>query len=459
MAKNLFDEFGIEYGTASGKDTSGLEIDPGMSQMLGQPQDMQQEMPQQQQATSAMENFVRENPRLAEYIAGWQWPQNEGVQKAANVAGRANEFIEDTGLPSAAGGFLQGLGNSGISTANLIPGLEIPHLDLRKHAPEGLVNDIAFGGGDISGRVLGFLLGGKGLGKAGSALGLSRPAGQAGLLADLGKNAAAGYATGENSEHEGRGLSALLSSVPGAALEWMSSKKVASRIAADKVAANKIGSDLYNKVFDEAEKQGIKSIKKTPKVDIKAIKKAAAGKYTHYLDEAAKSPTLNNLHKAQSDLGKWMRNVERTVESGAAPSTTIEAYKAAGEAQKKILDSMYKALGKEGVSPELAKSYTQAAANWKNDVVPYNKLKALDYFERGELGAEKTLKRLANNDKFALSIGEKYPELALGDFLKKGAKKAGSYAGGIGTGAATIGLGLSGAPKLKEILGLSSHED
>ena len=61
----------------------GMPINPAMSQQLEQPTQQVSEHPQ-------IENFIKKFPQLAEYVGGLEWPKKEGVQKAANVAGKAN---------------------------------------------------------------------------------------------------------------------------------------------------------------------------------------------------------------------------------------------------------------------------------------------------------------------------------------------------------------------------------
>lgn len=450
MAKNLFDEFNIEYerrpqeSQGSSKnlfDEFGIEYErpPEMqnNQMLGN------QMPEQQQYPDKFTKYIAENyPTL-------------------------NKFL-DLGA-AFGGGAAQGIYNTGASVANLLPGVNISHMDARQKFGPNLSDSIAFTGGDIAGNLASFLAGGGALGAAGKALGLARPAGLAGIAADIGKGAAAGYATGENQEGGGRGLAALLGGAFGGIEGAINSKKIANRIMADKAGIKKESNKLYNEVFDTAKKQGIEYAGKAPKVDINSIKKGSEGKFIKSLNEMVKSPTLENMHKAQSDMGKFMRNVKRTVKDGTAPSSTINAYAKAGEAQKNILDSMYKTFNKSPDGNVLEKLYKGATENYLTKVVPYNRSKPISKYMEKEITEKELLKRLNKNQLFKTNIGkvdpttgllkehagtalaEKYPEVALGNLLKKGSKKAAKLGTGVG---AVTAAGIVGVPTLKELLGI-----
>lgn len=425
----------------------GMPINPAMSQQLEQPTQQVSEHPQ-------IENFIKKFPQLAEYVGGLEWPKKEGVQKAANVAGKANKFIEDIGLPAFAGGGLQGLGNSAISAANLplemATGKRIPHLDLKKHLSEqNLTNDIAFGGGDIGGQILGFLLGSKGLGAGGKALGLTRPAGKAGLATDLAKEFGAGYLTGEDEIGEGRMTQGLLAGLLGAPLN-LTTKNVVSRVHKGAQAAQKASSKLYNSIFEEAADLGLNKSFKAPKIDKKTLSRGLSSDYSTAVQDALSKPSLETFHKAQSDLGKFIRGTEEAIASGKASSVVIEAAKEAKIAQNKFLEQINKIL--TSADPGLAKQYAHATEHYAKNVVPYFDPHLIEY-ERllkkwgATSGAKEAAKGLRNNKDFMAGLGKQYPELALNEYVPEIPTLAKYLGGGAAAGASLAG-GYFGLDKL-----------
>lgn len=392
--------------------------------------------PMQQQSNSPLiESLIQRFPQLAEKFANMQMP--EGVRKAGELAGKFNNAFESTGIPSFAGGLLQGAGNSAISAANVplgLAGAHIPHLDLKQFNQPGLVNDLGFGAGDIGGQIAGFFGGSGLLGKAGSALGLARPAGYAGLASDIAVPAAAAALTGENAEGGGRMLAGILGGL-GGAVGSLRNANIAKNITSDAGQASKEGSALYTKLFNQAETQGLK-IDKLPKIEIEKIKKGMPKSFSRSLQELPNNPSLENVQSAISDIGKWTRKVEPTINRGAATSTTIKAYDAALEAQKKLRGSLYKALSENGTKQALPKAYEEATINWAKEVAPFKSNKALQNFSNGKITSEELTAKLLKDNEFMQRFGKDYPQLKIKQNIKKaapylatGAAAAGSYAG------------------------------
>jgi hypothetical protein len=411
MQGNSFDQFGMASGDF----------------------EQQENNTQQQGSNSALENFARNNPKLAEFLGNMQWPKSKGFQKAGEIAGMGNKAIEKTGLPALAGGLLQGLGNTGISTANLIPGAEIPHLDLRKFSAPGALNSVMHGAGNIGGNLAGFFGAGAGLGKIGQALNIARPTGKTGMLADFLKNAGTGYATGENADHgkSGRIISAVLSTIPTAA-NWMSDKKNAAKVLADKESVFKAGNKMYDKVFDMARKEGITHADKAPSIDINTLKKYMDKSFSESLTKMMDNPTLRNLHNAQSDLGKYIGSLKSDV--GKLPSGNINAFNKAVEARDIIKNLLKNTLNKSS-SKELAKELTKASDYWKNTVSHYYDFtKDIWKFSNNKTFPSTFLKGIKNvDDVFAKNMAGRLPEVMLKDFLKDGSKKITKVGAAAGT--------------------------
>ncbi len=178
-------------------------------------------------------------------------------------------------------------------------------------------------------------------------------------------------------------------------------------VEAEKVA-QKSATQKYTSIFNTAEEAGAGKNLKAPKVDIKSIKKGSPdGKFIKSLEQAQSNPTLENINKAQSDLGKFIRNNENKPN---LPSNQIKALHEASKAQQQYKDTLYKAFEKAG-KPELVDSYIKANEFYKNEVVPYRKSKPLQEFKRGERTAPGLVKSLAKSDKFKAQLGKKHPEV------------------------------------------------
>ncbi len=257
-------------------------------------------------------------------------------------------------------GGLQGGINSGVSIANLIPGVNIPHADLSQYRPEGAVNTGLFYAGDFGAQGL---LGGKAaqflgaLQKAGNIAQKGWPA----FLSAIARPAAAGYGVGENAEGGGRGLSALIGGGLGTvnALTGTSAKAVAK--GAETKAA---GSDMYKDALGEF---GDTVAKRVPKLDLKMINKFYPKGYRDSVDAFVSSPTVNNAHRAQSQFGKWLNKVSTRGEDGvrvAKSGVSQRAVDAADDAQKRIRGTMFETLSE--ASPDAWGKYAAATENWRD---------------------------------------------------------------------------------------------
>ena len=349
-----------------------------------------------------------------------------------NAINKFNKGVESAGLPSLGGGFLQGLGNSGISALNLIPKIagseaRIPHLDLQKYIQnQNLPNKIMFKGGEVGGQLA------AGAGAYQKLGNIPRPSGLTGLAADSAKGAATGYALGEDEEGD-RGMATAF----GAALGPIGSASkgaIGNRITKDMASAKKQYNKLYEGLFKEGEAEGLNSFLKVPsRVNPKQFKKIDE-KYTQAFKEAIKDPTLAKVHKAQSKLGKYVFDKEKIINRGGAVNE--EALNLARKLEEGLEKTLSKSLSKS--KQGLGEKYNAIQSGYKSDVIPYTKNAAIQEFKAGDSEASDLIKSLRGSGKsgksFRSHLKDKYPEIGLNKGVDLGSKIGLGGAGAFGVG-------------------------
>lgn len=193
-------------------------------------------------------------------------------------------------------------------------------------------------------------------------------------------------------------------------------KNIAESIQKGKAEAKDLYRGKYSDLFKKAKDSGIAEVSK-PKIDINTITKNSMPKYHETLLEFAKNPTLENAHWAQSDLGKFVRHMEKVGTNNPLTSSQIKAVKEAQNAQQKIKNAMF-AENKLNANSELAKEYGQISGGYATDVVPYSSARALTKFERGELSSSDLISRLNKDHAFMEAFKKQYPKIKLNQLLK-----------------------------------------
>ncbi len=222
------------------------------------------------------------------------------------------------------------------------------------------------------------------------------------------------------------------------AAESLTSKSIANKIIEGKKEAKGLYSNKYNEFFDKAKAAGINKIEK-PKMNLALIQKNSRPKYHQQLLEFTNNPTLENAHWAQSDLGKYVRHMEKVGATNSLSSTQIKAVNEAEKIQSKLKEAMFnnKQLGNK---PELAKEYNSISAGYSKEVVPYSSANALSKYEAGKLSEKDLVKRLNKDYAFMTAFKKQYPQIKINQMLKSEASKKLLYGlltgTGIGTGAA-----------------------
>ena len=214
----------------------------------------------------------------------------------------------------------------------------------------------------------------------------------------------------------GRGIGSVAKKLNPAQL---SAKNIANEIVAAKKANIERYSKEYKDLFNRSRDQNASRVEIDPeKIKISRIKEHFPDKYTENLDRFLKTRDIEFAHDAQSDLKKYIRNLDRREKSMGLSKPEQNSKKDAEEAIKQIKDAMFKG------HPELKNEYNTITAGYKKDVVPYKSKNISDYQE-GEIYAKKLLKSLSEKPK----IIEKHKRLSLRNKLAPASKLA---LGGLG---------------------------
>ena len=426
-----------------------------------QPQTDNSSMPQNAGQSEA-DMFRKENPfisRVAEI-------GNKGINKAAEFTSRhpdlskliegsantlnpINEFMENSSVPEAAGGFIQGLGNMGLSAGNLIAqpftGKKetAPYLDLRKYLKPENQDSLAFTGGELASNLMP-------LGAASRFSETMRPSGYMGMLTDILKGAGAGYALG--GEGDNRELGALIGG-PASYLASNTASKIARRMSNDSRQLHREFGDAYDSLFDAAEDLGSDFVNPI-RYNRRALNLGTTRKERGGLIDFLRSPNLRNAHDAQSDMGKIYRDLQRRSRGPSGlNSAERETMEEANNIQNRIRRSIDNTLSESG-SPNLAQEYRGITNRYREEMVPYDDFKALtDYMSHRQTPghARKLMKDINNPENissldFLATAGRHYPEAALHQLLSK----AGKAAAVTGTAAGTGWAGLRGLSEFRK---------
>ena len=245
-----------------------------------------------------------------------------------------------------------------------------------------------------------------------------------------GAGAAEGYVTGDE---DSRGTSAAfgagaagLSQLGGDLLKTRSSN-IAKDVKKRAQSLQNSYGEKFNSVLGQAEKSGANQYLKPLKgKSFEIIEDSAHSKFSNALGDFQKNPTLSNAHKAQSDLGKILRNEK------AAGS---KAYEEAGKAQNRLLQQISQALENSGAK-EVKSSYEGLRAGYAKEVVPYLNSKSTKDLISGML-SESRFAGQAIKDKNLLSqMGRNHPELLLRESISDLlGSKAALGVGGLAAGA------------------------
>ena len=329
------------------------------------------------------------------YLAPWGASVLETLPNAA--ASLANAFIEPT------------------------TGKRIPHLNLHdfKIGKESVLPEDYSELASILGN---FTIPDAGFTKAFVAIkNIPNPKGVPSYLANIVKGAAAGYALGEDSEGS-RLIATLLGAAAPAAL-GITSSSVGNKVLENFKKVKQNFSKEYKSIFDSLNKEGIKRISHeiTPK-KIKEIESAGFPKYRNSLEKIknSKNAAPEDIHKAQSDLGKMIRRLKETDAKKGLSFSERETL----EKVEKLKDSLVDSLEKGMKGTKAAESYKTISKRYAKEVVPYLeqpgvRRASLKPTQKGYINPERLPKKLNSEtgDPFRNAFKGQYPELLLNKLL------------------------------------------
>lgn len=368
---------------------------------------------------------------------------------------RAGSLLKSAGGTAASGlaGFGQGRANNIISLANLFNsspagnqfaytgqelsempgGINIPHLDIREHLPEGGLNTAAFGVGDILGGVTGANKFGNQLKEfdpmfkgAAKSLGAGK---YSGIGGDVLRGATAGAATQEDN----RLLGGLLGGASEGAFGALSKTRALEKILKGREEAFAPAGKIYNEIKGTLEKAGKEGGIKAPNIDWETLGKAVPEESFAPIKKLIEEGTYSSLNSAQGELSKIARSLHKT-----AGGDVTSAYNAVKKAEKKIHGKLFERFNE--VNPSLANKYQEANELYAKaiDKFDFDALKDYSKLIKKHGGSdkklrEKTLEDLLENPDFRLGLGKEYPEAAtsswnplsdyLGNIVSKGLRK------------------------------------
>lgn len=366
----------------------------------------------------------------------------ETIQKGGEAVRPYNEKMNAALLsmkfPQVAGGFFEGLGNAGISAANLpleatnaIAGTDykIPALNMKQFTPQETPWDaMAFEGGKLGGDIAGVA---SAYGALGKVAGI--PKGAAAYLGEIGRGASAGYIAGDENPG-GRELSAALGGALPAAT-GLSYKNIGNRLLEERALQEGQASQGYNKLFAEAPKE-IKI--NTDRIKKEQIDRHLKTKYEDSFNDFIKNPTAETAHWAQSDLGKAIKDLEKAemLPSGLSVSQK-KSLKAMIDAKKRIRGALHTAFSKD--DGKFSRQYQHLTKNYAANVAPYKNQKSLNLLKSGKKYEEGAINSLMNNREFMDSVGKKHKDLLARRILESLKKPAGALSALGLTGAAGYG--------------------
>lgn len=321
---------------------------------------------------------------------------------------------------------LESIPNAAASVANvayepLSGGQRIPHLDLHnlefgdKRVLPKEYSELASILGSLSLPAVGFEK------AVGSIKNIPNPKGISSYLANIGKGAATGYALGEDDEGS-RLVGALLGAVAPMAHGILPSS-VGNKVLENFKNVKQKFSKEYKSIFDSLNKEGIKKISHeiTPK-KIKEIESAGFPKYRATIEKLKKSKNAKpeDLHKAQSDLGKIIQRLKESDAKKGLSFSERETLEKAENLKNSILNSLEE--GMKGTKS--GESYKTISKRYAKEVVPYLeqpsvRRAALKPTQKGYINPERLPKKLNSEtgDPFRNAFKGQYPELLLNKLL------------------------------------------
>ncbi len=184
--------------------------------------------------------------------------------------------------------------------------------------------------------------------------------------------------------------------------------------------------NLYSQTFKTAEEKGVQKIPHDiNEKDIDIIKDYLPNKFTDGLMKAMETGSFEDFHKAQSDLLRYSRDIEReALINKSLPISVKDAGKKAKELSEKIQNSISKELLEKG-GMDLFFDYIEAGQNYAKNVAPWFDLESIKGTQKmpGSPGYRfpsnlppEALAKKANA--FLSGKGKEFPELMINQMAK-----------------------------------------
>lgn len=366
------------------------------------------------------ENIQSRHPMIGELLGKlsdtWLGKQ---LENAAPYAERANQLIEQSGIPEvAAGGFSHAM-NLPISILNTpsyigeqITGKKFPQLpysDLSVFTPskqKGTAYNIGGLGGDV--------LGGSGLFKLLSSGAKAINPRNISFLENILRGSGAGYAMGGEGNNRELGA-ALGSALPFAEKSFEFVAPYANALLpgglgrnAAEVYKNKRTPFIaeYNKKLNEFEKSGASKNFKEPFFDKEAdiVLKRMDPRNQEYFKEFLENPTLQGAHYAKSEIKAFQRGLEKkAVKQGKSwGSGDKKAYKASEKIEQDLESAMKNAFNASN-NPNLSTEYFDLGSRYGKEMGPFINVPAFSQYSSEEIKPTTLAKKILSNDKFMKS--------------------------------------------------------
>lgn len=325
------------------------------------------------------------------------------------IEGRKNQAEAIAPFAAPILGYGQSMLNAPISLANL--GLEqtnlgtIPYADVSQTLPDNMLAQGSFLGGQIGGYMQPYNI----LSKTAN---MARPGGVAGLLYDALAGAGIGYGLGGEGGDVGRAISGVLGGVF-TPITSLSAKKIADRVSARSKKLLTSFNKRYDRIIEGSQKAGASLSGKIPNIEWAPLKAFTQSKWGKSVPRFLKDPSIKNAHELQSDLGKFINNLEKRQASTGLSSTELQELNLAKDAQKRMRGSLFQEL--EATEKGLGKQYQSVTNDYADEMVPYLN-KNIKKYQKGEgktkkkMTPERLVKKLSSNEDLEAGVLPDFPE-------------------------------------------------
>lgn len=407
---------------------------------------------------------------------------NENIPGLGKFAEKVNPYFQgfhdvmkNDVVPLAAHG-AEGLLNIPISAGNLVPGVNVPHLDYAKYThpdrESTIPEDIAEFAGGLGGYGKALSVAGKVLPKTSNILGDSRFAKYfSQLMKKGGWGAGAGYTLGEQKGEEGDylGSGRLIGAGLGAAgglihgglstaknyLKTLSPDSIVGNVLKKRKGLYDSAEKVYNKVTSAAD-NGTLPVKIPNKLQLGNLGLSKKG-ITKYLTQQERSIVKDLAEKGDYKSAHELQTILREAASRYPKKITThrDARNAINKTRNSLVKSIDKSLKQKG-GDALVNEYKKAGKKYTDyleyDIKPFKDYLTGGIKKKGSLTKEDFIEALKKNKDFKTNQLKHFPEITERDMVHKYGPMIGKTLGLGGT----VGLATS-APSIVKYL-FSSDE-